>query len=82
MNVVPGKPHWHAPAGAIDTHAHVVSKDIPIQSTRHKQPDHDVRVEDFIALLDGNGMAGGVQTPMSIMEPWRQCLREVRPASG
>ena len=65
MNVVPGKPHWHAPAGAIDTHAHVVSKDIPIQSTRHKQPDHDVRVEDFIALLDGNGMAGGVLTAPS-----------------
>ena len=60
-----GKPHWYAPAGAIDAHAHVVSKDIPIQSTRHKQPDHDVRVEDFVELLDANGMAGGVLTAPS-----------------
>lgn len=57
--------HWHPPAGAIDSHAHVVSKDRPIMSTRHKQPDHDVRVEDFIALLDANGMAGGVLTAPS-----------------
>jgi predicted TIM-barrel fold metal-dependent hydrolase len=52
-------------AGAVDCHAHVMQVDAPLIAERHSRPARDVTVEEFVAVLDGHGVAGGVLTAPS-----------------
>lgn len=53
------------PAGAVDSHAHVIKKDMPLASDRHSQPARDASVVDYLAALDANGVAYGLLTAPS-----------------
>ena len=50
---------------AVDTHAHVMRRDLPLASERHSAPKRDVAVEEFIAVLDRHGISHGVLTAPS-----------------
>jgi predicted TIM-barrel fold metal-dependent hydrolase len=50
---------------AVDTHAHVMLRDLPLASERHSAPRRDVPVEEFIAVLDQHGISHGVLTAPS-----------------
>lgn len=50
---------------AIDCHAHVMQRDIPLASGRHSAPKYDVTVEQYLALLDQHGVTHGVLTAPS-----------------
>ena len=49
----------------IDCHAHVMQRDAPLAPDRHSAPARDVTVDDFIAVLDANGVSHGVLTAPS-----------------
>src|SRR5262249_2213695 len=50
---------------AIDCHAHVMRRDLPLASQRHSAPKHDVSVEQYLAVLDRHGISHGVLTAPS-----------------
>ena len=50
---------------AIDCHAHVMRRDLPLASERHSVPKRDVTVEEYIATLDAHGVSHGVLTAPS-----------------
>jgi predicted TIM-barrel fold metal-dependent hydrolase len=45
---------------AIDTHAHIFSKDLVLAGKRRYSPDCDALLGDYLSMLDGNGMSHGV----------------------
>lgn len=45
---------------AIDTHAHVFRRDLPVAERRRYTVDYDATPNDYLAMLRGNGMARGV----------------------
>jgi predicted TIM-barrel fold metal-dependent hydrolase len=51
-----------APDGttAVDTHAHVFTRALTLAGERRYAPDYDATIDDYLAMLDGNGMANGV----------------------
>lgn len=53
------------PLVAIDCHAHVMRRDLPLASERHSAPKRDVSVDEFIAVLDAHGISHGVLTAPS-----------------
>lgn len=53
------------PIVAIDCHAHVMRRDLPLASERHSAPKRDVTVDEFIAVLDAHGITHGVLTAPS-----------------
>jgi predicted TIM-barrel fold metal-dependent hydrolase len=55
------------PAGilAVDSHAHVMRRNASLIAERHSQPPRDVFVEEFLGVLDANGLARGVLTAPS-----------------
>lgn len=60
----------HAPPAApavtaVDTHAHVLKRDLPLAAERHSAPRRDARVEEYVALLDANGISHGLLTAPS-----------------
>jgi predicted TIM-barrel fold metal-dependent hydrolase len=54
-----------ASARAIDCHAHVMRRDLPLASERHSAPKRDVSVEEFLSVLDAHGVSHGVLTAPS-----------------
>lgn len=50
---------------AVDCHAHVMRRDLPLASQRHSAPKHDVTVEQYLALLDRHGVSHGLLTAPS-----------------
>jgi len=50
---------------AIDCHAHVMRRDLPLASERHSAPKRDVSVEEFLGVLDAHGISHGVLTAPS-----------------
>lgn len=50
---------------AIDCHAHVMRRDLPLASERHSAPKRDVTVEEYVATLDAHGVSHGVLTAPS-----------------
>ena len=50
---------------AVDTHAHVMRRDLPLAFERHSAPKRDVTVEEYIAVLDVHGISHGVLTAPS-----------------
>jgi predicted TIM-barrel fold metal-dependent hydrolase len=50
---------------AVDCHAHVMRRDLPLAPDRHSGPKRDVSVEEFLATLDAHGISHGVLTAPS-----------------
>jgi len=53
------------PVTAVDAHAHVLKRDLPLVAQRHSAPKRDASVDDYIALLDANGVSHGLLTAPS-----------------
>ena len=54
-----------ATIAAIDCHAHVMRRDLPLASERHSAPKRDVSVEEYVAVLDAHAISHGVLTAPS-----------------
>ena len=50
---------------AVDSHAHVMRRDLPLASERHSAPKRDVDVTEFVAVMDAHGVSHGVLTAPS-----------------
>jgi predicted TIM-barrel fold metal-dependent hydrolase len=53
------------PIRAIDCHAHVMRRDAPLAPDRHSAPKRDCTVEEYLSVLDANGISHGVLTAPS-----------------
>jgi len=53
------------PLAAVDCHAHVMRRDLPLAPDRHSGPKRDVSVEEYLGILDANGISHGVLTAPS-----------------
>lgn len=53
------------PIRAIDCHAHVMRRDLPLAAERHSGPKRDVTVDEFLGVLDAHGISHGVLTAPS-----------------
>ena len=62
------------PVRAIDCHAHVMRRDLPLASERHSAPKRDVSVEEFLGVLDAHGISHGVLTAPSFYGTDNQLL--------
>lgn len=56
-----------AAARAIDTHAHVFARGLPLASVRRYVPDHDALVADYLHHLDQAGLTHGVLVQPSFL---------------
>src|SRR5258708_19690821 len=54
---------------AVDCHAHVMRRDLPLAPDRHSGPKRDVSVEEYLATLDEHGISHGVLTAPSFYAP-------------
>jgi len=59
---------------AIDCHAHVMRRDWPLAPERHSGPQRDVTVEEYLGVLDANGISHGVLTAPSFYGPDNRIL--------
>jgi predicted TIM-barrel fold metal-dependent hydrolase len=50
---------------AVDAHAHVLRRDAPLVAERHSKPLRDATVEQFIDVLDANGVSHALLTAPS-----------------
>ena len=50
---------------AIDCHAHVMRRDAPLAPDRHSAPKRDCTVDEYLGVLDANGISHGVLTAPS-----------------
>ena len=57
--------HAGLPVAAIDCHAHVMRRDLPLVSERHSAPLRDVTVDEYLAVQDAHGVSHGVLTAPS-----------------
>src|SRR5215217_2404681 len=55
------------PAVAVDTHAHVFRRGLPLADVRRYAPDYDATPEDYIKVLDGNGISHAVPVQPSFL---------------
>ena len=62
------------PVRAIDCHAHVMRRDLPLASERHSAPKRDVSVQEFLGVLDAHGISHGVLTAPSFYGTDNQLL--------
>jgi predicted TIM-barrel fold metal-dependent hydrolase len=49
----------------IDCHAHVMRRDAPLAPNRHSAPKRDCTVDEYLGVLDANGVSHGVLTAPS-----------------
>src|SRR4051794_28182411 len=52
---------------AIDTHAHVFTRDLMLASDRRYAPGYDAPFADYLAMLDRNGVSHGVLVQPSFL---------------
>ncbi len=52
---------------AIDTHAHVFKRGLKLANVRRYAPDYDATLEDYLRVLDANGMSHGVLVQPSFL---------------
>lgn len=52
---------------AVDTHAHVFKRGLPLAGAHRYAPDYDVGVEDYLRQLDANGLTHGVLVQPSFL---------------
>ena len=50
---------------AVDAHAHVLKRDMPLAAQRHSAPKRDASVEEYVGLLDAHGISHGLLTAPS-----------------
>ncbi len=50
---------------SVDCHAHVLRRDAPLAPDRHSSPKRDCTVEEYLSVLDANGITYGVLTAPS-----------------
>jgi predicted TIM-barrel fold metal-dependent hydrolase len=55
------------PVTAVDTHAHVFHRRLNFIPNRRYTPDYDAFPEQYLAMLNANGMSHGVIVPISIL---------------
>ena len=55
------------PMTAIDSHAHVFKKNLPLAANIRYAPDYDATSEDYIKFLDENGMSNAVLVQPSFL---------------
>jgi predicted TIM-barrel fold metal-dependent hydrolase len=63
-----------AATAIVDCHAHVFRRDLPMVPGRRYTPDYDATVEDYLGLLDANGVARGVLVQPSFLGTDNQYL--------
>jgi predicted TIM-barrel fold metal-dependent hydrolase len=51
----------------VDCHAHVFERGLPLTARRRHAPDHDARLDDYLALLDAHGLSHGVLVQPSFL---------------
>lgn len=51
----------------VDTHAHVFHRGLPFVPNRRYTPSYDASPEEFISLIEANGLSNGVIIPISIL---------------
>ncbi len=56
------------PITTIDCHAHVMRCDAPLAPDRHSAPKRDCTVDEYLGVLDANGVSHGVLTAPSVRE--------------
>jgi len=52
---------------AVDTHAHVFHRDLPMEAGRRYTPDYDAELSTYLALLDRAGLSHGVLVQPSFL---------------
>jgi predicted TIM-barrel fold metal-dependent hydrolase len=57
------------PVLGVDAHAHVLKRDMPLVAGRHSAPKRDASVDEYVALLDANGISHGLLTAPSFYGP-------------
>lgn len=62
------------PPGAVDCHAHVIKKGLPLTEERHSQPVRDASVTDYLNTLDAHGVTFGLLTAPSFYGPNNEVL--------
>ncbi len=55
------------PVSGVDCHAHVFERGLPLTARRRHAPDHDARLDDYLALLDAHGLSHGVLVQPSFL---------------
>src|ERR671933_1328754 len=55
------------PVTAVDTHAHVFKRGLPLADVRRYAPDYDATPEDYIRVLDANGVSHSVLVQPSFL---------------
>ena len=71
---------------AIDSHAHVFTRGLPLATVRRHAPDHDATLAAYLALLDAHGVSHGVLVQPSflgsnndfLLGALRSCLQRLR----
>src|ERR1700694_759765 len=54
---------------AVDSHAHVMRRGLPLATDRHSEPKRDCTVEEYLAVLDAHGISHGLLTAPSFYGP-------------
>jgi predicted TIM-barrel fold metal-dependent hydrolase len=52
---------------AIDSHAHLFTRHLPLSAERRYVPEHDATLAQYLALLDGHGVSHGVLVQPSFL---------------
>ena|SRR5450830_370126 len=52
---------------AVDTHAHIFARGLPLATVRRYSPDYDVTVEEYLARLDAHDLSHGVLVQPSFL---------------
>ncbi|RCW71703.1 amidohydrolase family protein [Pseudorhodoferax soli] len=56
-----------ADIGAVDSHAHVFVRGLPLAAQRRHAPDYDATLADYLALLNAHGVSRGVLVQPSFL---------------
>ncbi len=55
------------PVTAVDTHAHVFKRGLPLANARRYAPDYDATPDDYVRMLDANGVSHAVLVQPSFL---------------
>src|SRR5919202_2830883 len=70
VSVLPHRVVARQPSGpvtAVDTHTHVFKRGLPLADVRRYAPDYDATPEDYIRVLDANGVSHAVLVQPSFL---------------
>lgn len=55
------------PVTGVDTHAHIFKRGLKLADVRRYAPDYDATIEDYLKVLDANGLSHGVLVQPSFL---------------